>query len=356
MATGYDTSDEDNKDEDTCWQRGASCVCGLRIWYWGCSMRMWVRTTRGERLQLGVGRAEVGEGCTLRGCGRNSRNASLGSNAYSKTFAFHGVAIPEAQLRERMGHVQTSLSLQSVMGGMLNDYQLEGLQWMHNPTILRLLLSEHVDLRRTIMRSLHASEPTGQDVTIKKQRTGQGKHPPVKPLRRSVKQKADPHKTARQMGLRRTAYRQMKTTKIPDIDDTHIPTTSDTLPPDSPGKYYCIRLSYIVVDEEHKLKNLDPKLTQEIKKYPSAGWMILTGTPLHPRRRTPPRFQLLGWVSYPATPKPNAQTTKTSTTFHSNQINSSNNDLIAKIPQSASSDPQPFESSIWQGVKIDVRD
>lgn len=38
---------------------------------------------------------------------------------------------------------------------------------------------------------------------------------------------------------------------------------------------------YIVVDEGHRLKNSNSKLMQEIKKYPSAGRMILTGTPLH---------------------------------------------------------------------------
>ncbi len=38
---------------------------------------------------------------------------------------------------------------------------------------------------------------------------------------------------------------------------------------------------YIVVDEGHRLKNLDCALMREIKKYPSAGRMILTGTPLH---------------------------------------------------------------------------
>ncbi|KAK2460488.1 hypothetical protein APHAL10511_007494 [Amanita phalloides] len=37
---------------------------------------------------------------------------------------------------------------------------------------------------------------------------------------------------------------------------------------------------YIVVDEGHRLKNLDCKLMREIKKYRSAGRMILTGTPL----------------------------------------------------------------------------
>jgi ATP-dependent DNA helicase len=38
---------------------------------------------------------------------------------------------------------------------------------------------------------------------------------------------------------------------------------------------------YIVVDEGHRLKNLNCKLIKEIKKYTSAGRMILTGTPLH---------------------------------------------------------------------------
>jgi ATP-dependent DNA helicase len=38
---------------------------------------------------------------------------------------------------------------------------------------------------------------------------------------------------------------------------------------------------YIVVDEGHRLKNLNCKLMKEIKQYHSAGRMILTGTPLH---------------------------------------------------------------------------
>jgi ATP-dependent DNA helicase len=37
---------------------------------------------------------------------------------------------------------------------------------------------------------------------------------------------------------------------------------------------------YIVVDEGHRLKNFDSRLMREIKQYPSAGRMILTGTPL----------------------------------------------------------------------------
>ncbi|KAF7348924.1 SNF2 family DNA-dependent ATPase [Mycena venus] len=38
---------------------------------------------------------------------------------------------------------------------------------------------------------------------------------------------------------------------------------------------------YIVVDEGHRLKNMNCALMREIKKYSSAGRMVLTGTPLH---------------------------------------------------------------------------
>lgn len=41
---------------------------------------------------------------------------------------------------------------------------------------------------------------------------------------------------------------------------------------------------FIVVDEGHRLKNMDCKLMREIKQYESAGRMILTGTPLHVSR------------------------------------------------------------------------
>ena len=44
---------------------------------------------------------------------------------------------------------------------------------------------------------------------------------------------------------------------------------------------------YIVVDEGHRLKNMDCRLMQEIKKYSSAGRMVLTGTPLHVRLSFP---------------------------------------------------------------------
>jgi ATP-dependent DNA helicase len=37
---------------------------------------------------------------------------------------------------------------------------------------------------------------------------------------------------------------------------------------------------YIVVDEGHRIKNLDCKLVRELKRYNSANRLLLTGTPL----------------------------------------------------------------------------
>jgi ATP-dependent DNA helicase len=90
---------------------------------------------------------------------------------------------------------------------------------------------------------------------------------------------------------------------IPIADGTTSPTSAPTAPPSSENErdmstfpvvittYEMIirdrvhlahyDWGYIVVDEGHRLKNYDCKLMQEIKKYPSAGRMILTGTPLH---------------------------------------------------------------------------
>jgi ATP-dependent DNA helicase len=46
----------------------------------------------------------------------------------------------------------------------------------------------------------------------------------------------------------------------------------------------------VIVDEGHRLKNMDSILMREIKKYPSAGRTLLTGTPLHVSMIQCPRY------------------------------------------------------------------
>lgn len=46
---------------------------------------------------------------------------------------------------------------------------------------------------------------------------------------------------------------------------------------------------FVVVDEGHRLKNMECRLMQELKALPALGRMVLTGTPLHVRPTLPAR-------------------------------------------------------------------
>ncbi|KAG0696609.1 SNF2 family N-terminal domain-containing protein [Suillus ampliporus] len=163
--------------------------------------------------------------------------------------------------------------------------------------------AERADLRRTVMRAPDASEPADEEVMIKRQpsQKGKGKKAPARKAP-APKRKAKGRFTKRRKidsdeedGIQADEDDE-DTLEIED--DTHIPTTSDTLPPQTRASFPIVvttyemilkdrihlaayNWGYIVVDEGHRLKNLDCKLMQEIKKYRSAGRMILTGTPLH---------------------------------------------------------------------------
>ncbi|KAH7926002.1 hypothetical protein BV22DRAFT_1063947 [Leucogyrophana mollusca] len=164
--------------------------------------------------------------------------------------------------------------------------------------------AERAELRRTTMREPDANAEVQtkpeEEVMLKKKaaaprKSGKGKG-----------KKATPKaKTPRRSG-RQTKKAIVEVESEDDEDnDTHrgdedspIPSTDDTLPPQTRMTFPVVvttyemiikdrahlaryNWGYIVVDEGHRLKNLDCKLMQEIKKYPSAGRMILTGTPLH---------------------------------------------------------------------------
>ncbi|TFY53841.1 hypothetical protein EVG20_g9948 [Dentipellis fragilis] len=148
---------------------------------------------------------------------------------------------------------------------------------------------ERKEMRRTVM-SLDIPGATAENLTA----------PPAKPKRK----RGRPPKAQ----ARRTSYRKSK--PVDNSDDELAGFTEDATdaepeeadePEDSmhqkstfpvvittyeiiiKDRQYLAKYNwgYIVVDEGHRLKNMDCKLMQEIKKYTSAGRMVLTGTPLH---------------------------------------------------------------------------
>lgn len=156
--------------------------------------------------------------------------------------------------------------------------------------------AERAELRRTVM-----SLPSQQPVRSKK------KSKPVPKMKTKAKAPPAP--------VKRSQRRSGRFTKVVEIDsDDEEEMTPDELSeadeedimssfPVVITTYEMIikdrihlanyNWGYIVVDEGHRLKNLDCKLMQEIKKYTSAGRMILTGTPLHVCVSLPPCISTL---------------------------------------------------------------
>ncbi|KAG1840030.1 SNF2 family N-terminal domain-containing protein [Suillus tomentosus] len=162
--------------------------------------------------------------------------------------------------------------------------------------------AERADIRRTVMRAPDAQEAADDEVMVKtpRNRKGKGKKAPARkasaPKRKTKGRPTKRRKTDADDEDSLQADEDDEDTS--DVEDNRIPTTSDTLPPQTHASFPVVvttyemilkdrvhlatyNWGYIVVDEGHRLKNLDCKLMQEIKKYPSAGRMILTGTPLH---------------------------------------------------------------------------
>lgn len=65
-----------------------------------------------------------------------------------------------------------------------------------------------------------------------------------------------------------------------DVKPPIVVTTYEMIIKDAKYLAKC-KWGHIIVDEGHRLKNMDCKLMQEIKKYRSGSRLILTGTPLH---------------------------------------------------------------------------
>ncbi|KAF9818800.1 hypothetical protein IEO21_02580 [Rhodonia placenta] len=107
---------------------------------------------------------------------------------------------------------------------------------------------------------------TGGHASANKRAKNKSATPKGLSTERAVKQPSS--KTAR-------AFPPHQKTNFPVVITTYEMVIRDRAPL---SEYYW---GFIVVDEGHRLKNLDCKLMREIKKLPAAARMVLTGTPLH---------------------------------------------------------------------------
>jgi ATP-dependent DNA helicase len=150
------------------------------------------------------------------------------------------------------------------------------------------------ELRRTVMarpEAMRARSGQKNKATSK----GKAKRKPGRPTKPKPREEVDDDgKTRRRSGRPRKSTviiesdeeEEMQVDESPETSEEYtakfpiVLTTYDMIIKDRTHLAH-YDWGYIVVDEGHRLKNLNCKLMKEIKKYPSAGRMILTGTPLH---------------------------------------------------------------------------
>ncbi|KAF9467553.1 SNF2 family N-terminal domain-containing protein [Collybia nuda] len=171
--------------------------------------------------------------------------------------------------------------------------------------------AERAELRRTVMAPTTAGDRTAT-ATKKHQAKKRGSRPgkpkpkaapkPQAPLRRGprrsgrftrviqedseeeqedvmeedeVTRDSSPGPSAPQSDVEVDEHEQIPTSSFPVVITTYEMIIKDRV------HLASYKWGYIIVDEGHRLKNLNCKLIKEIKKYESGGRMILTGTPLH---------------------------------------------------------------------------
>ncbi|KAH7325155.1 P-loop containing nucleoside triphosphate hydrolase protein [Rhizoctonia solani] len=168
-----------------------------------------------------------------------------------------------------------------ITGARLKDYQLEGVRWIASLWenglngilademglgVLHNWISEFEKFAPSIPVCMYHGTPQHRAElrhTVLRQPTVVGEAKP-KPKRGRGRKKAQEDELPEQT-----------TMTFPVIVTTYDMVIRDRI---HLSKY---AWKYIVVDEGHRLKNMNSKLIQELKQYSSANRLILTGTPLH---------------------------------------------------------------------------
>ncbi|KAG8725953.1 hypothetical protein FRC12_023848 [Ceratobasidium sp. 428] len=170
-----------------------------------------------------------------------------------------------------------------ITGATLKDYQLDGVQWIASLWenglngilademglgVLHNWISEFEKFAPSIPVCMYHGLPTHRAElrkTVLRQPTSVGKSPTKS-------------KKGRKSGKKGGAdddLPEQTTLTFPIVVTTYDMVIKDRV---HLAKY---AWKYIVVDEGHRLKNMNCKLIQELKQYSSANRLILTGTPLH---------------------------------------------------------------------------
>lgn len=167
-----------------------------------------------------------------------------------------------------------------VTGGMMRDYQLFGTEWMITlyENGFNGILADEMGLGKTLQTIAFLAHLRGNNV--------QGFILIVGPLSVLDNWISEFHRFAPLLKVERyhgnpteRQHMREKFQRLPDHEQPIIVTSYEIAIRDRPF-LNAFKWKYLIVDEGHRLKNMDSKLLRDLKSFNSENRMLLTGTPL----------------------------------------------------------------------------
>eukprot|EP00049_Salpingoeca_infusionum_P013274 m.247717 g.247717 ORF g.247717 m.247717 type:complete len:440 (-) comp15399_c1_seq1:2252-3571(-) len=189
-------------------------------------------------------------------------------------------SIPDAK-REKKTLVVTAQQPGLVVGGTMREYQLAGLAWLKSlyENGLHGILADEMGLGKTIqtislLAHLYEQKVQGPYLVVAPLSTLSNWHKEFSRWAPSIPVILYHGSPSARTALRKKIGASSSSGTLPTVLTTYEIVLKDS-------KYLQkFAWKYLVVDEGHRLKNMNCKLIKELKKYSSANRLLLTGTPL----------------------------------------------------------------------------
>merc|ERR1719186_151543 len=171
-------------------------------------------------------------------------------------------------------------------GGIMRNYQLEGYEWMSTlwENGINGILADEMGLGKTIQVislfcHMYEMGVSGPFLVVGPLSTVPNWYNEFKRFAPKVPCLLYHGNQQERMEMRSKLTEKHRADEV-DVDMLHVVVTSYEIAMNDRAAFSNIMWRYIVVDEGHRLKNMNCRLIKELKQYHSANRLLLTGTPL----------------------------------------------------------------------------
>jgi len=204
---------------------------------------------------------------------RNAKKAKLDEEKKETERTFNGQKIPDSQPL-------------LVTGAILRQYQLDGYEWMSTlwENGINGILADEMGLGKTIQVislfcHMYEMGVSGPFLVVAPLSTVPNWFNEFKRFAPKVPCLLYHGNPTERMEMRSKLSEKKRCDEV-DVDMLHVVVTSFEIAMNDRAAFSNIMWRYIVVDEGHRLKNMNCRLIKELKLYHSANRLLLTGTPL----------------------------------------------------------------------------